>query len=744
MKRLPALVLLAVLTAAPNASAKPEARVVVVTLPGITWQDVATTPTPALHRLMERGAVASLATRSAVGRPSPDRGYLTLGAGNRAFLGPVTKRPEPYEPDPQAQAAYAATDRFEGGTALEALRLRVGDRPSGAIVHLGVAYLQARQTDGVYHARIAALGDALRAASIPRAVVSAADIAAGGDETTFRRSSVTSLMDSRGTVETGALRGMVVDDPSAPFGVRTDAARFAKAVAEATSRARVVVAEPGETLRADEFAAQTAPAAVTRLRHAALQRADAIVGEVAARLPSDTTLIVLAPSPPSYRLASDHLTPMIEAGPGVRRGWLTSPTTRRAGQVTLTDVAPTVLSMFGVKAPSGMIGRPVKSVAFAGGDRLARMEALDSASVFRERFAALAFWVVATVISLLAIAAAVVFWRRYRPAYRYLVAVAYFGLALFPAAQVLRVFEYWRFGKIGAHVVLYAVILVLAFVASRLPGPRVSGAVVLLLLSGLMLATDAARAGPLQVNGIWGHSPVVAGRFYGISNVGSTILFCAAILGLTGLAELRGARIAPWWVAAVLAVVVAVDGLAQFGADFGGLLTGVVAAAVVMRLGRGRRVTWQWILAIGVAAVAFTAAATVLDLLRSPQAQTHLGRFGESVRAGGLPAFELIVRRKMASQFGSFGSTRWTLALPFGMAALAYVVAAMPGVVREALGDRPLLRAALWGVVVVGVVGFAVNDSGISIPAVALAHAIPVIVLATIDAVQPRKRHVRS
>src|SRR5206468_2839326 len=102
------------------------------------------------------------------------------------------------------------------------------------------------------------------------------------------------------------------------------------------------------------------------------------------------------------------------------------------------------------------------------------------------------------------------------------------------------------------------------------------------------------------------------------------------------------------------------------------------------------------------AAVALTAAATALDLLRAPQAQTHLGRFAESVLTGGPGAFELIVRRKMASQFGSLGSTRFTYALPFGMAAFAYVIAAMPGVVRDALGHRRILRAGLWGVFVVG------------------------------------------
>jgi uncharacterized membrane protein len=97
------------------------------------------------------------------------------------------------------------------------------------------------------------------------------------------------------------------------------------------------------------------------------------------------------------------------------------------------------------------------------------------------------------------------------------------------------------------------------------------------------------------------------------------------------------------------------------------------------------------------------------------------------------------MRRKIASQLGSLQTTRWTYFLPFAMAGLAVLLAKPPGILRDALVSRRLLRAALWGVVVVGVVGFAVNDSGISITAVAIAHAIPVLVLVAIDSVSPPK-----
>jgi hypothetical protein len=394
--------------------------------------------------------------------------------------------------------------------------------------------------------------------------------------------------------------------------------------------------------------------------------------------------------------------------------------------------------MFGINTPPSMIGRPMFSVSDGSAHRVRPLADLDTASVFREKFAALFFWVIATVISLLAIVSSLVLWRRRTKAYRVLVAVAYFGLAAFPAAFLMRPLGYWHFGQIGAHAALYATAAVLALAAWRVTGPRWAGGVALLLLAGALFTADALRAGPLQVNGVLGHSPVVAGRFYGIGNVGTTIIFCTAILGLMTVGELRGWRSVPWPAAGLLAGVVLVDGLPQFGADFGGLLTGVVAVAVVVRLAAGRRIDVRWIVAIGLLAVILTAGASLIDVLRPPEVRTHLGRFAETIRSGGVTSLALIVRRKAASQFGSFAATRWTYFLPAGIVGLALLTAEPRGLLRSVLPQRRLLRAGLWGTVVVGVVGFAVNDSGISITAVTLALAIPLLVLFVVEAVSPR------
>ncbi|MGH2759983.1 MAG: hypothetical protein ACRDKJ_10540, partial [Actinomycetota bacterium] len=249
-----------------------------------------------------------------------------------------------------------------------------------------------------------------------------------------------------------------------------------------------------------------------------------------------------------------------------------------------------------------------------------------------------------------------------------------------------------------------------------------------------------AMGGALQVNGVFGHSPLVAGRFYGVSNPGYTILFSAALLGFTGLAELQGRDRLPLWAVAACIALLPIIGLPSMGADFGGLLAGVPAVGVTIALGRGWRIRWRTILLLAFAAAVAAIGLSFVDLLRPAETRTHLGRFASLIVDGDLSELGVIVLRKGAAALKSLTVTRWTYFIPVGLAVLALLLIRPRGVLRDVLPERRLLRAGLWGALVAGVLGFAVNDSGISIPALALAFAVPFLVLVAVDAVEPRKK----
>lgn len=725
-------------TAEGRTAEQPE-RVVLISLPGIAWSDIRDGDLPNITSLMR--SIGAMSARTAGRAPDIPRGYLTLGAGNPAFA------PQEYL---DAHLAFETDARFEGGTAAEAVQRRTGRRPVGEVVHASVPSLQTFQDNRFYGSKVGSLGEALRRARVTRAVVSAADIAVDPDADELRRPAVLALMDAAGDVDHGKLDGLLERSPSAPFGVQTSPNAFARAARDAMNDAQVILLDPGETSRADEYARYVAADRVALLRARALKRADVIVGRLRSVVTPRDLVLVLSPTGPTAPGFQEHLGLLAAWGRDPDGGiygdnWLYSATTRRQGMAVLSDVAPTVLESFGVRKPSEMIGTPIRSGELRrAGNRptgsVAVLTELDLASSVRERFAAGAFWVISILVSLLGMLAFVVFLGRRRGrVHRLLVAVAYFSLAVFPAAHIVRAFEFWWLGVLGAHLVLYGVAAALAVAAWFLPGPRWSGGVALMILTVLLYASDVAVGGPLQLNGVFGHSPLVAGRFYGLSNPGYAILFAAALLGVTGLAQSRGHHRLPGWGVLALVVLLPLIGLAPMGADFGGLLAGIPAVGVAIALGRGARIRWRTVLGLGLLAVAVAVGLSFLDLLRPVQSRTHLGRFAELLVGGDASELLTVLERKGAASLHSLTVTRWTYFIPVGIAVLVLLLLRPRGILREVLPGRPLLRAGLWGTLVAGVLGFAVNDSGISIPALALAFTVPFLVLMAVDAVEPRK-----
>ncbi|MEA2716680.1 MAG: hypothetical protein QOI99_997, partial [Actinomycetota bacterium] len=65
------------------AATGPASKVLLVGLPGLSWDDVGRGTMPNLDRLVEEGAVAAMSVRTGSSRPDVAEGYATLGAGAR-------------------------------------------------------------------------------------------------------------------------------------------------------------------------------------------------------------------------------------------------------------------------------------------------------------------------------------------------------------------------------------------------------------------------------------------------------------------------------------------------------------------------------------------------------------------------------------------------------------------------------------------------------------------------------------
>jgi NAD/NADP transhydrogenase beta subunit len=91
----------------------------------------------------------------------------------------------------------------------------------------------------------------------------------------------------------------------------------------------------------------------------------------------------------------------------------------------------------------------------------------------------------------------------------------------------------------------------------------------------------------------------------------------------------------------------------------------------------------------------------------------------ERIGDDGWSAFETVVVRKIQANLSVLTSSVWTLMVPLALAVAAYLLWVAPGRLRR-LRDEPALRTALPGLGVAGVLGFALNDSGIAVPGMML------------------------
>ncbi len=447
-------------------------------------------------------------------------------------------------------------------------------------------------------------------------------------------------------------------------------------------------------------------------RPAGARGVDAVVADVLARLPPDTDLLVVGLSEgPGDDTA--HLHVALATGPRWPSGALRSASTRQAPYVQLVDVAPTVLAALGRPVPPEMDGQPWTVAGSAPG--VAALADLDRQAVAGKRITVPFF------VALAAVQVGALVLVRRRPAAVRLVGLA--GVLALGASYAAMLVPWWR-----APLPLLA----LGGVAAALAVPtaallvrrRSAVGLACLLVAGLLVA-DLVTGSHLQMASPAGYSPLVAGRFSGLGNVAFGVYAAAALLATASLAAGRSRRQTAGLVALAGVLFVAVAGAPQWGSDVGGVLALLPAYVVLGLRLTGARLSPARLALAGLAAAGLVTAFALFDLARPAAQRSHLGRFAQQVADG--TAGE-VLQRKATAVLALLFANPVTALLPLAVAAAVLAVRRPPAPLRRAFAQVPAYRSALTAVGVAGGIGFAVNDSGAAVPALALAVVLPATV----------------
>ena len=697
-------------------SREPVGRVVLISIPGLGFDDLSSRATPNFTRLADRGATAALSVKTVGRRTDRAAAYATIGAGARAVA-----------PNTAVTSGRSVYERLTSGRTMwewvtsGAQNDRISPEPAVAVVVPDLDAVVDANSGQHQGAVIGALGKALTRQGWTTAVVSNHDGVRELDRVAALALVRRVGRERFGSIDFGSVHPSLTT--VAPDGRRrSNGNALATEIGRLAGQRAVVVVEIGDVAWGDASSGGKAK------RRAAVASADDALGRVAAALGPEDLVIVLSPTAPA---GQEQPTPFVMMGPGVATGYATSATTRRSGNVTLPDVSATILDRIGAPKPPSMAGTPitVDGPRNSGAERLAHLRIEIGELRFVDRSAGIflvtlpivfACWALATLL-----AAIVPLGSASRGARGF---VRWFGLgiAIVPiTAFLVGGFQVGTWGQPRWSAVVWSLAAVAGLVAWCLRPPA-RGVVAIVTTIWIVLVGDLLTGGALQFGTPLGNSPTVAGRFSGIGNIAFALLAASTlILSVAVWHQVKKRRpggLALTAAGAVFAVAIVVDGAPSLGSDVGGVLTLVPVAALTLWSLSGRALSWRRVAGAGVGTLVVVGLLVMADFSRPESSRTHLGRLTRDLIDG--RGSGDVFRRKLDASLASYvdSSLVWIVISTFLLAGLLWALDR--DLLRGAM-RRPYARTLLTGAVALGVLGAALNDSGVMVPAMMATVFVP-------------------
>jgi hypothetical protein len=251
-----------------------------------------------------------------------------------------------------------------------------------------------------------------------------------------------------------------------------------------------------------------------------------------------------------------------------------------------------------------------------------------------------------------------------------------------------------------------------------------------------MFVVDVCTGARLQQASIMGYSPHTATRYYGIGNTALGVLAATTILA--SAIYLERARRRPdalVVVAGLFVIVVAFDSAPQLGAKVGGILTLVPVLGLLLMAFSGRQLSRRRVAVVGGVLALVLLGSIGVELLRPPAARSHLGQLVSHMGTSGIAPLITTMARKEATNLRVARASVWTWMVPI-IAGFMLFLLVLGRRWAELLPPRSARRQAVVAALAAGLVGFAVDDSGVVVTALVFVYLGPFLLLLALGAAQ--------
>ncbi len=689
---LPFLLLLLCGLLPPQAYAQETSQIIVISVEGLTINDINATKMPNLYVLAEKNALGLMNPKTA-SRYDREHVFMTLGAG-RPSVG-----------HKESGMAFETKEQVGNIDADKVYTSRTSKKaPDGGIVYLPVQpnlELNQRYKTGSIPGL---LGETLKQAGLSAAIIGNADLP--GE---YHREAVAMVMDKWGRVENGMVGKELVTGGSTLLW-RTDFSKVYQATLR-FSQEDLLLVETGDLTRLEIMKDEVLPVVWREERKQALKRIDKYIGRLLEQPKlKNHTLVVMSPRPSTASQKSkNYFTPLVIRGQQLE-GILTSGTTRRRGIVVNTDITASFLEWLNVSPPGGFTGRLLTAVP--GSNKLEWLAQLNEKAVFVYNIRPLLVksyvfsQIVIIFLTLAALLLPIPIRRWLRPLLLALMAVPFSLLAV----SLLTVGNIISYGLTITLLVSGLVIL-----ASRLSAHELDGIILLSLLTGLLIAGDLIFGASLMKQSTLGYDAMAGARYYGIGNEYMGVLVGAVIVGTTSLLQ-RVGKVSSGGLlslAALYLFIVGIIAAPQLGTNFGGTLASLAAFSVAIFGIWRQRINYRWMLILALVSLTAVLALGLYDLARPTSAQSHFGRTIGLVLSNGPEVLAEIAMRKINMNIKLIKWTIWSRVFLAILITIIVLSLRPVGILRRIANKYPYFYRGLVAVTVGSGVALVANDSGI-------------------------------
>ena len=697
-------------------------KVVIVSMPRVTWSMLEDIRIPNIDNLIENGSSGSLSILTPGGAKSLENGYVTIAAGNRAGAAPA-----------QDTTFFMRNEEVNNQLSQNIFRDERGQVPGdGEAFALGYEKTIVENSRGLYKPDIGAFTSALEAGNKTISVIGNADMCTRQIMGCSQRAIAYLGSDRNGVVKNGDIsRDLLNDDLSLNM----------KLVEEKTLTSikehDVSAVECSNIEKADNDRSSSVAMVSDELIKQSIMDCDKLIGKITEKIDLNKDRIFIV-SPASPR-TKEQLTVFISAGKGISPGYAISGITRRKGIVSLADIAPTILDFYNIETPNTMEATLldwVKSSETVTQKKESFIDVNKKSTLRDSAFVKVAatFILVIFLSVILSLSA----YKKFKKLKIYAVFLSWMSLVMPTIAFLMAPFML----ALSKPIIVYLFFVsssILVSVGCYFAMKKYGTSMVVLWICATTLTVqivDIIFSGNLQLNSLFGYSAIIAGRFAGFGNLAFSIVAISSVVLVAMIKQLSRTR--PYlnkkWVniaiLAMLIFVLIMDGLPYFGSDVGGVLSLTPMVFIVGLMMYEKRLSIKTIIYALLITLATLTAFSLFDLSRPLSERTHLGRFVKVVLNG---EGRTIIERKILSNLHILTNSLTATVVIIATIFLIFLFLKPEKFVKEMSLLNPGFRYIVYPGLVVGLLGMLLNDSGVAIPGMMLSIAAPTIALLSFE-----------